>query len=308
MTLFALILILASIAMHSLWHFLGKSSGRMSFAFFSIFSFSLFCSSLPLALLSGVLFKIPTDILKYCMAGGLFGMACDFGLIYAYKYSDISLVYPMARALPVFLTMLLTSLFGWGDKLSWIAITGMMIIFFGCLLMAISANGTGMSSREKIYFIRKGLPGILIAALCTTGYSIVDSIGIKMMMNFAAEQNTGKILAAGAYLCAREIFATVTLTSAALLVRVCGKEKGAYRNLLKSYHPYLAGFFAAGAYFLILVAMSDVTNVSFVQAFRQLSLPLSAFLGWYILKEKITYVRWIALVMIMAGLIICVLK
>ena len=65
--------------------------------------------------------------------------------------------------------------------------------------------------------------------------------------------------------------------------------------------------FAALAYVLILVSMNSVTNVSFVQAFRQLSLPLSAFLGFLILKEKITLVRWIALILIMVGLVLSVL-
>lgn len=308
MTFTAFFLILTSIVMHSLWHFLSKSSGKPSFAFFSIFSFSLFCSVLPLGLMSGLMLKIPFSLLKYCIAGGLFGTVCDFGLIYAYKYSDISLAYPMARALPVFFTMMATALFGWGSRLSWIAITGMMIIFSGCLLMALSNNHAEMSRQDKMRFIRKGLPGILLAALCTTGYTIVDSFGIKMMMDFAAENNVNNVFAAGAYSCAREIPATISLTLCAAVCRVFGRDRGAFTSLAKSYHPYCAGFFAAGAYFLVLLAMNYVENVSFVQSFRQLSLPFSAFLGWYILKEKITVVRWIALVMIMAGLLICIVK
>ena len=85
------------------------------------------------------------------------------------------------------------------------------------------------------------------------------------------------------------------------------KDKETFISLAKSYHPYVAGIFAAGAYLLVLIAMSQVTNVSFVQAFRQLSLPLSAFLGFLILKEKITLVRWIALILIMVGLVLSVL-
>ena len=65
--------------------------------------------------------------------------------------------------------------------------------------------------------------------------------------------------------------------------------------------------FAALAYVLILVAMNYVTNVSFVQAFRQLSLPLSAFLGFLILKEKISILRWIGLFLIMSGLALSLL-
>lgn len=305
MSFIAFVFILLSIAMHSLWHFLSKSSGKPSFAFFGIFSFSLFCTVLPLALCSGLLFKVPCAILKFTLAGGLCGAICDVGLMYAYKYSDISLAYPTARALPVFFTMLLTSLFGWGAKMSVLTLCGMVIIFIGCMMMAFS-NKKDMRVREKIAFIRKALPGILLASLGTTGYTIIDSFGIKAMFEFA--ENTNRILAAGTYSCIREITATLFLGGGALITLSNKKAKENFVSLAKSYHPYLAGVFAAGAYLLVLLAMSQVTNVSFVQAFRQLSLPFSAFLGWYILKEKITLTRKIALAMILAGLIICVIK
>ena len=70
MTFVAFIFILSSIFMHSLWHFLSKSSGRPSFAFFSIFSFSIFCTVFPIALSSGLLLKVPFDIWKFAIAGG----------------------------------------------------------------------------------------------------------------------------------------------------------------------------------------------------------------------------------------------
>lgn len=306
MTFFAFILIVLSIAMHSLWHFLSKSSGRPSFAFFGIFSFSIFCVVLPIALSSGLLFKVPLSVFKYAVYGGLFGVLCDIGLMYAYKYSDISLAYPMARALPVFFTLIMTSVFGWGKTLGVLTWCGMLIIFGGCMVMAFSNSKHSMSVKEKAAFVRKALPGILLAAFGTTGYTIADGFGIKAMMEFT--EGTNKFLAAGTYSCMREISATISLLGLAFLTMWVKKDRETFVSLAKSYHPYLAGVFAAGAYLLVLLAMSQVTNVSFVQAFRQLSLPLSAFLGWYILKEKITRTRWVALIMIMAGLVICVIK
>ena len=225
--------------------------------------------------------------------------------MYAYKYSDISLAYPMARALPVLFTLLLTSLFGWGRNLAVWSWCGMLIIFGGCMMMAFSNKKDSMTVREKMAFVRKALPGILLAALGTTGYTIVDSFGIKAMMAFA--ENSNRILAAGTYSCMREISATIFLSVSAFITVLVKKDSRTFVSLAKSYYPYLAGVFAAGAYLLVLMAMSQVSNVSFVQAFRQLSLPVSALLGLYILKEKITLVRWIALALIMAGLIICVI-
>ena len=300
----AFLLIAASIAMHSLWHFLCKSSGKSSWAFFALFSTSLFLTMLPFALCSGILFKLDHQTLKYVLTSSIFATLGDLGLMLAYKYSDISLAYPMARALPVFMTMAGTMLFGWGKNLGQTAIAGMLIIFAGCMLMALSNNNSGRSLREKFAFIRKGLPGILLAAFATTAYTIMDSFGVKSILESFPESN--KILAAGTYSCIRESLVTITMWLGAGALAIAGKDNGNLKSLTKVYHPYAAGIFAALAYVLILISMNYVSNVSYVQSFRQLSLPLSAFLGYFILKEKITKLRWLALLLIMSGLLLSV--
>ena len=301
----AFLLIAASIAMHSLWHFLCKSSGKSSWAFFALFSTSLFLTMLPFALCSGILFKLDEYTLKFALISSVFAAFGDLGLMLAYKYSDISLAYPMARALPVFLTMLGTVVFKWGKTLTGAAIAGMMIIFTGCMLMAFSNSKSGKTLREKLAFVKKGLPGILLAALATTGYTISDSFGIKSVMENFPECN--KILAAGTYSCIRESLVTVAMWGGAGFLALRKRDNGDLKALAKFYHPYAAGVFAALAYVLILISMNYVSNVSFVQSFRQLSLPLSALLGFFILKEKITRLRWAALLLIMAGLLLSIL-
>ena len=301
----AFLLIAASIAMHSLWHFLCKSSGKSSWAFFALFSTSLFLTMLPFALCSGILFKLDPQTLKYALTSSVFATLGDLGLMLAYKYSDISLAYPMARALPVFLTMAGTMLFCWGKTLGKLTIAGMLIIFAGCMLMAFSNNSSGKTLREKLEFVKKGLPGILLAAFATTAYTIMDSFGVRSILENFPESN--KILAAGTYSCIRESLVTVVMWAGAATLALRKKDEGNLKALARVYHPYAAGIFAALAYVLILISMNYVTNVSFVQAFRQLSLPLSAFLGYFILKEKITNLRWLALVLIMAGLLLSIL-
>jgi len=274
-------------------------------AFFALFSTSLFLTVFCCGVWSGIMFSLPWSVLQYAVLGALFGFAGDIGLIWAYRYSDISLAYPMARALPVFFTMLVTALFHWGKPLSPLAIIGMLIIFAGCICMSFSNSGNQMNLREKLHAMRKGLAGIMLAAVSTTGYTIVDSFGIKKIMEFAGCGNP--ILTAATYSANREITVTLLLWLSVLFCRWRNWEKGQLKSLIKSQHAYTAGFAAALAYLLVLVAMNYVSNVSFVQAFRQLSLPVSAALGFILLKEKISALRLIALTMIMVGLIICVM-
>ena len=305
MTLIAFILISASLLMHSLWHFLCKSSGKPSMTFFALFSTSLLLTIMTLGLSSGILFEIPWDVFKYAAAGALFGVFCDVGLMLAYRYTDISMAYPMARALPVFFTMAVTSIFGWGKPLSLLAAIGMLIIFSGCLCMSFTGGGSELNLAQKIVAVRKGLIGILIAAIGTTGYTIVDNYGIKKIT--AEFPETGELFTAAAYSTCRESVAALSLWILLIGFNLCNKERGLLKTMVKTAHPYMAGFAAALAYLLVLVAMNHVSNVSFVQAFRQLSLPLSALLGFVILKEKVTSLRLIALFVIMTGLILSVI-
>lgn len=82
------------------------------------------------------------------------------------------------------------------------------------------------------------------------------------------------------------------------------RERAEFRRLfLKSAYPSLAGIFASGCYILILLAMGHVTNVSFIQAFRQMSLPLGVLAGIFILKESHAPVKLIGIGLVIAGLV-----
>ena len=82
------------------------------------------------------------------------------------------------------------------------------------------------------------------------------------------------------------------------------------RALFKQYRgkelicPAIAGVCCSGAYGLILLAMPHVTNVSFIQAFRQLSLPLGFLAGVIFLHEKSSSTKIAGLLLILTGLVI----
>ena len=63
-----------------------------------------------------------------------------------------------------------------------------------------------------------------------------------------------------------------------------------------------AGVLITGAYGLVLLAMAFVSNVSYVSAFRQISLPIGVFLGMMVHREPRYLPRLVGLVVILAGL------
>ena len=146
--------------------------------------------------------------------------------------------------------------------------------------------------------------GILLAAAATTGYTVIDSFGIYGMINFAPEAS--RICSAGAYSCIREfvVFSSLSLVS---FLKTEERKHLSGKLFLQS-QPYLAGFFAGLAYLLVLVAMGYVTNVSYIQAFRQLSLPIGLLLGILILKERATFQKIAGLALILTGLFLVALN
>ena len=76
---------------------------------------------------------------------------------------------------------------------------------------------------------------------------------------------------------------------------------------LKTWNPYLVGIFTGIAYLLVLWAMGMVSNVSYLQAFRQLSLPLGVAMGIIFLHEKFTVPKVIGVLMIVLGLVFTVI-
>lgn len=295
MSLMAFFLILSSVLLHALWHFISKSQ-KPHFGFFLVFSFSIFLTMLPLLLLSGVQpWRMPLQLWVCVIGGGLFGMLGDVGFSYAYRYADISQAYPMARALPVLLTAVVTGVFGIGRELSAVALGGMGIIFVGCVIMPLPR----WRQIRLASYCNKGMFGILLAAVATTGYTIVDGFGIRAMLEFT--DGTHRIAGAGSYSCLRELVAFFSLALVSMLRRK--ERKLLNRDLLSRPQPYLAGVFAGIAYLLVLIAMGFVSNVSYVQAFRQMSLPIGVLLGVWILKERVNSQKILAVVLILAGLV-----
>jgi uncharacterized membrane protein len=55
---------------------------------------------------------------------------------------------------------------------------------------------------------------------------------------------------------------------------------------------------------LVLVAMAYVTNISYLAAFRELSIPIGAFLGITLQKEPAFKPKMLGIGLVLAGLIL----
>ncbi|MBE6404981.1 MAG: hypothetical protein E7040_03060 [Lentisphaerae bacterium] len=295
MTLTAIILVFISVFMHATWNLLSKST-QPSTAFYIIMNFIGGIIWLPFFIMSAGSFWGLPPVFYWLLAGSCTAeVIYMYGLAHGYKHGDISLIYPLVRALPVVLLAVITLTAGIGKAFGLPTLFGMIIIAAGCVIMP-------FPSFKNISF--KGLNGIallfiLLGAIGTTGYTLCDSQALKQI---APDGNVGNTCTLG-YL----FLIQMGLTLGEVPLVVFDKEERAAMKKLWSkdiIYPVVAGICSSGAYALILFAMQHVSNVSYIQAFRQLSLPIGFLAGLIFLHEKSTSTKIAGLILILAGLLI----
>ena len=296
MTPLAFLLVLLSVFLHVTWNLLSKKVAP-SLSFYVLMSYTAAAIWLSFFLSSDLrLAQLPPRFFAM-LAGSICGEVCYMiGLAHAYRKGDISLVYPVVRALPVMLIPPLTLLIGMGKPISGPALGGMALITVGCLLMPLREFG-GLSFRS---FCRGPvLLFILLSASGTTMYTIFDKRALEIITEV---KGSCSWLDAVSYLfCVEFSQATVEFC----FVLADRRERRIFKCLAgRSIYPSLAGCCSTSAYALVLMAMRYVTNVSYLQAFRQISLPLGFLAGVVLLHEKALPVRIAGLVCIFAGLVI----
>ena len=298
MTLIAFFLIFVSVFLHVAWNMLSKGT-TPSLAFYSLMSFTASVIWLPFFIVSDI-HPAQLPLSFYLLAAGsvIGEIIYMTGLAYGYKKSDISLVYPVVRALPVMMVALVTTIFDLGrERRDFCDYAGMLLITGGCFLMPLkSLKGFSLKAycSSVVIFILMGAAG-------TTMYTIFDSSAIKIIRDISGGISVADTLgylfliefglAWGEFFCVR-----------------CNKEEWrCFKELLtRPLYPVVAGVCSSSAYGLVLFAMGYVTNVSFLQAFRQISLPVGFIAGVTILHEKSYLTKVIGVIIIVSGLLVMI--
>ncbi len=294
MSITAFLLIFLSVFMHAAWNFLGKKESP-TIAFFWLAGVAGAVFWIAGAVFSGVdIMALPPRFWLFFLISSCFEVLYMTALAFGYRNGDISLVYPLGRSLPVLLIAAITTLLGIGKTPGALALAGMCIIFAGCIIMPLNC---WREFKLKTY-CSKVLFWVIMIGIGTTGYTICDSITMGILQEIPCGRSP----------LFKSIFYTFMVQlgiGVFMLPLVLGskKERQEVCHIWKSYPVYVAGVFSASAYVLVLLAMKFVTNVSFVQAFRQMSLPIGILAGIFILKESCSAPKITGILLVIAGLI-----
>jgi len=300
LTSVAIVLILFSAIIHGFWNYVGKSQASNTYSFLIA---NIIGSLILLPILvyyHSELFVIK-HIWKYILLTGCFNGIYYWALSTAYKYGDLSFVYPLRNALPIVMVTSFSFAIGKGDKISNIALVGFILIVFGCLILPI----TNIKKVSMKKYINKAVFFAVIAAIGTAGYSIIDSYaleGIRQVSDGFFNKTSSAIF----YSPILAIISSFTLLPFLIIDKIVfkfdfRKEKVDYKS---------AAYVGIGiylAYFLVLIAYGYVTDVSYISTFRQVSIPLTVISGVLLLKEKLNFGKIYGSSLIIIGLILTAL-
>jgi drug/metabolite transporter (DMT)-like permease len=301
MTFIAFLLVTTSAFTHAFWNLLSK--GRNPPA-----AFFLLASIAALVIFSPVLFLyqanlavIPPLVWGLIAATGATQAVYYIFLAGAYRHGDLSHAYPLARSLPVILVGLVSILLGRGEQIGASAYLGFVAVTAGCLLLPLPRFG----DMHPRHYRHKWVLFAVLAALCITIYTLLDDQSLRTLRTLP-----GVSFSAISWSLLFLELETISLTVFLAIILLCwGNERQALVQTARQdwRMSILMGFLITATYGLVLLAMAYVRNVSYILAFRQLSIPIGAALGMLVRREpanapKITGIALVVIGLVLVGL------
>ncbi len=212
------------------------------------------------------------------------------GLTQGYECGDFSVVYPLARALPV-LAIALTDI-SMGSVPSQPGWLGIILVAIGCML-------SPLDSWRRIRlasYLNRATGWILITAAGMVGYTLADNQaldrfppGIGLVLRYHVLEVSVSLVAFWLIL---------------LFLRQPIKVDSGWRNWI---WPAIMALLLFSAYTLVLIAYQYSHETSYVVALRQFSLVIGVPIGAYYFRESAPILRILAALTITAGIALIVL-
>lgn len=299
MTPTAALLIITSAFMHALWNFISKRRSP-TLAFFFVTAVSGAAVVSPLLWVNRQFFpQVPPLVWVLLAFTGVAQAVYFLGLAEAYRQGDISLAYPLARALPVLAVAAIGFLLGRGDEIGRLGLFGMVLISAGCILLPLP-HFRRLRLRDytgTVYLMA------IVAAIGTTAYTLLDDSALRQLRTAAGLPLTTTRITL--------LFVSLQTLSAAIMIGlttlVHPRERKQIRALIRNRSLVLTGLLTGvvimATYGLVLASMAYVRDVSYVAAFRQLSIPIGAVLGLTVQNEPRYLPKIAGIIIITFGLI-----
>ena len=256
MTVSVFSLVLLAAALDAIWNAVIKGTGDKTIAIGLVA-----LGHMVLGLIGAAILPLPDiKVIPFIIASTLIHWGYYYGLTTAYKFGDLSLIYPIARGIsPVIVTFF--AFFWIDERLSWVEMGGVLLISSGILFLGLRSLSNEKSIPALVFALTTG---ILIAA-----YSLTDGFGVRLTENPLS------------------YIVWLFIAEGFIVFYIFVRFK--VRLLKSSFSEIMLGFFAGVistvAYGLALYAKS-LAPLGIVTALRETSVIIATLIGVLWFKEK----------------------
>ena len=249
-------LVLLAAALHAIWNAVIKGTGDKTIAIGLVA-----LGHMVLGLIGAAFFPFPDiKVIPFILVSTIIHWGYYYSLTTAYKFGDLSLIYPIARGIsPIIVTVF--AFFWINERLSWGEMGGVLLISSGILFLGLRALSNEKSIPALVFALTTG---VLIAA-----YSVTDGFGVRLTENPLS------------------YIAWLFIAEGFVVFYIFGRFK--VRLLTSSFSEIMLGFFAGVistiAYGLALYAKS-LAPLGIVTALRETSVIIATLIGVVWFKEK----------------------
>lgn len=266
-------MVLAAAVLHAAWNALVKvNADRLVMIAIMMMS----QVAVAIAVVPFVAFPTP-ESWPYIWASTLLNTAYFLFLISAYRYGDLSHVYPMSRgSAPLIVAVISVAVVG--ETLSRQAGLSVVVIALGIMSLTLTRGAAGFREpRAMLYALGTG---VFIA-----GYTITDGLGARLADS------------AHSYTFWVHLFNGIPITLVALYLR----RGQILASLQRSWKVgVLGGLISLLAYWIVIWAMTQAP-LALVSAVRETSMVFAVLFGVVILKERLNLARLASTAMTLIG-------
>lgn len=272
MSLAVFLAVLFAAALHAGWNALVKT-GLDRFS--SILFLGFVQGGIALVLLP--FFGLPPrHAWPWVLAGSALHSGYKLALIRAYGHGDLSQIYPLSRGTAPLIVALAGALF-LDEKMDSARTAAVVAIAGGIMLMA----GRGGLTRA-------GLGWALVTASFTAAYTLADGVGARIAGSPSAFILT-MIVLDGAFM---------------LAYGLAARGPAGIAAMLPDWRPGVAaGAMSLGSYWIAIWAFTRAP-LAMVASLRETSVLFAMLIAAVALREKLTWRRWVAAALILAGVVL----
>ena len=262
--------------LHAVWNAMVKNEDNKYVAVTAIV-----LGHVPVSVLIILLTPIPSvESIPFIILSALLHIGYEWYLLSAYRFGDLTKVYPIARGTaPILITIV--SLIFLGVALSNFEILGIIIISLGILSLSLQ-GAKGIKNRSAVIYA-------LVTGFFIMGYSITDGYGARVSNSFLSYMGWSFILNA---------------TIFPIILKINNKSE----IITKIFKEGKKIFFIGGtlSYIVYGIVIWGFTQapIALITALRETSIIFALLIGTFFLKEKFTLLKVIATFIIFFGVVL----